>query len=257
MSIYEHFRPEERSLIDRILDWKDQAATRYVMKRTDFLDPRGQAIIRSLIGNEDEVGLVFSGGYPHAERKRALILPPYTEAADRDFKLAFFEVNYPSRFKTLTHRELLGALTGTGITRDKIGDLIFAGDRVQFVAAEEMESYLLLNVTSVGRTSVSCRTIDRASLIHNEEDWQEAEGTVSSLRLDTVLSEIHHLSRSKTAEMIAQGHAKVNWRVAGKKDEDLREGDTLSLRGYGRSKIISVEGITKKNKIRLRYGKLR
>ncbi|RYL95405.1 RNA-binding protein [Sporolactobacillus sp. THM7-4] len=256
MSVYEHFRPEERPLVDHFLDWKEQVSRRYTQKLTDFLDPREQEVLRVLIGNSDEVRLAFSGGFAQSERKRALILPPYNPAEESDFELSFIEVDYPSKFTTLSHPELLGALTGTGIVRGKLGDLLFSAGRIQFVAAKEIESYLLMNVTSVGRTPVTCRTIERQSLIHKEENWQEREGTISSLRLDTVLAEMYHLSRTKVSESINQGHAKVNWRVIEKKDFEVRPGDVLSLRGYGRSKIISVNGFTKKNKIRLRYGKL-
>lgn len=256
MSIYAHFRPQERPLIDHFFDLKEQVAVRYAPKLTDFLDPRGRFILRALAANDVDVRLAFFGGLKKAERKRALLMPPYFEPQEKDFRLSFFELDYPGKFASPSHPQLLGALTGTGIGREKIGDLIFSGGRIQFVAAEEIESWLLMNLTSVGKTSVSCRKIDSASLLHNDENWNEAEGTVSSMRLDAVLSEIYRLSRAKAQQAVDRGLVKVNWRIADKKDEELREGDMLSVRGFGRSRLISANGPTKKNKIRLRYGKL-
>lgn len=257
MSVYEHFRREERPVIDHFQDMKDQVSRHYVSKLTDFLDPRQQKILQSVIGSDEEIGLSFSGGYAEAERKRALILPPYGETQDQDFELSYIEVDYPSRFAVISHAQLLGALLGTGIVRSRLGDLIVSEGRVQFIAGQEVENFLMMNLTSVGKTAVTCRKIDQASLIHSEESWQEHEGTAASLRLDAVMAEIYHLSRSKVSELVEQGMAKVNWQIADRKDFYIEDGDTLSLRGHGRSKIIAIDGLTKKNKIRLRYGTLK
>ncbi len=256
MSIYEHFRPEEKLLIDRFIDWRQQAEQRYVPKLTDFLDPRRQQILRSVVGEGGAVRALFNGGYGQAERKRALLLPPYGEAAEDDFQLGYVEVVFPARFVALTHRQLLGAVLGCGVERSKIGDLIVTGERAQFICTREIESFLLLNLTAVGRTHVECRPIGADRLLHKTQEWSDYIVTVSSLRLDAVVSEVYRLSRTKSAAMIARGMVKVNWAVEDQKDAEVYEGDVLSLRGYGRSKIISVDGSTKKHKIRLQYGKL-
>ncbi|MCL1630931.1 YlmH/Sll1252 family protein [Sporolactobacillus sp. CPB3-1] len=257
MTVYEHFRPEERVFIDHILDMKERVIERYTPRLTDFLDPRQQRILTSLIGGEDGIRLSLCGGYEHAERKRALLLPPYIEEQGELFRLAYLEVHYPDRFGSITHPELLGSLTGMGVSRDKIGDLLLESGKVQFICTQELASYFALNLTSVGKMRVSCISIKSEDLLHSENKWQEFEGTVSSLRLDTVLSEIYRLPRAKASEAIAHERAKVNWEIVDKRDFDVHAGDCLSLRGFGRSKIISCDGLTKKNKIRIQYGKLK
>ncbi|HET6871623.1 MAG TPA: RNA-binding protein, partial [Sporolactobacillaceae bacterium] len=69
MSIYQHFREEERPFIDSILEWKHQIIERYTPKLTDFLDPRQQHIIKALISEGDQVEVKLWGGYENAERK--------------------------------------------------------------------------------------------------------------------------------------------------------------------------------------------
>ncbi|GEB76426.1 YlmH family RNA-binding protein [Sporolactobacillus inulinus] len=256
MSIYEHFRPEERALIDHFLDLIDQVSQRYIPRLTDFMDPRQQTILRSLIGKNDAVHLSIFGGYEHAERARALLLPPYFEPDSDPFDLAYLDVRYPAKFGSVTHPELLGALLGSGISRNKIGDLLIGEEAAQFICVKELEPYFMLHLTSVGKLSVSCRPILPKNLLHTADGWTYSEGTVSSLRLDTLLSEIYHLPRVKASEAIARGLAKVNWEIVEKRNFDIREGDVISLRGHGRSKIISCGGLTKKNKIRLQYGRL-
>lgn len=50
MSIYQHFRPEEKDFIDQAMNWIDQVKHSYAPKLSDFLDPRQQEILTSLIG---------------------------------------------------------------------------------------------------------------------------------------------------------------------------------------------------------------
>ena len=47
MSIYQHFRPEERGFIDQALNWKDFVENKYAPKLTDYLDPREQQILKT------------------------------------------------------------------------------------------------------------------------------------------------------------------------------------------------------------------
>lgn len=59
MSLYDHFRPEERPFIDQVLTWKENTEIRHQDKMTDFLDPRQQDIVRSLIGGRTMFRLEF------------------------------------------------------------------------------------------------------------------------------------------------------------------------------------------------------
>ena len=83
----------------------------------------------------------------------------------------------------------------------------------------------------------------------------EQDITVSSLRLDTIISGIHHISRQKSQLFIQQGLIKVNWTTIENHSFECAEGDLLSARGYGRVKILSIEGRTKKDKWRIVVGK--
>ncbi|MFT8361729.1 MAG: YlmH/Sll1252 family protein [Sporolactobacillus sp.] len=256
MTVFEHFRTEERPLVERFLDMKEQVSRTYTSQFTDFLDPREQVIARSVIGQQDDLRLIFSGGYPAAERKRALLLAPYAEEADYPFAISCLEIDYPSKFVSLTHPQVLGAVLGTGIVRRKIGDFIFSEGRVLLLCTRDVAPYLMTALTSVGRQKVATRETSGDHLPQTAPEWAEQAGTVSSMRLDAVIAEIYHLSRANSAEPIERGHVKVNYQLIDKRDFVLHSGDMLSLRGHGRSKIISASGLTKKNKIRLVYGKL-
>lgn len=253
MSIYEHFRPEERTFVDRVLQWQDEVEERYSPRLTDFLDPREQDIVKQVIGNHPDVSVSFSGGVDGAERQRALLLPPYLHANLEDFALVALEITYPAKFVSLSHPDLLGALMGLGLKREKFGDIFVMESRAQLIVAEEVADYIKMNLTQAGKASIAPEAIPLSTIEVPSINWEEQTGTVTSLRLDTVLAEVYNLSRSKVSPMIENERAKLNWKVVNQPAAEVKAGDYLSLRGAGRSKINSIEGKTKKDKWRISY----
>lgn len=118
MSIYEHFRPDEVVFVDKVLEWK-QAAEYHQVKLTDFLDPRQQQIVTMVIGQGD-IAVQFDGATSRAERKRALIYPDYLVVNEEEFQVEGLEIDYPSKFYTLEHRQILGTFMSLGLTREKM-----------------------------------------------------------------------------------------------------------------------------------------
>ncbi|WNB90473.1 RNA-binding protein [Bacillus sp. NEB1478] len=257
MSIYQHYRPEEHEFVDRVVGWKEDVIERYSPKLTDFLDPREQEIVRSIVGNDAEIRLSMWGGSSYSERKRALIYPDYYEANSSDYQLVYFDITYPSKFSTIEHRDVLGALMNIGVKRSKYGDILVKDDQVQFVCAEEVSGFIEMNLTKIGKTGVKLKHIDEGALAVIEAEYEERNGTVSSLRLDVIIAEIYNLSRSKVSPLIVQGRVKLNHKITDQTSVEVREGDDFSLRGFGRSKLIAIEGTTKREKWRIRYGLLK
>jgi RNA-binding protein YlmH len=255
MSIYQHFRPEEREFIDQVLEWKRIVTDTYVAKLTDFLDPRLQQIVHLIIGDSTDVHCLFFGGVDNAERKRALIYPEYHIVDHNDFQVTIFEVEYPKKFVTIEHREVLGSLMSLGLKREKFGDILFEGDRIQIIIATEINSYLRLQLASIGRAKISLKEIPTNEVLKIENKWTEEAATVSSMRLDTIISALYNVSRQKSQILIEQGLVKVNFATSLKTSFECHEFDMISVRGYGRTKITSIEGKTKKEKWRIIVGK--
>jgi RNA-binding protein YlmH len=255
MNIYQHFRAEERDFIDQVLQWKSYVETTYAPKLTDFLDPREQHILRVIIGDNTEVKFKFFGGSPGVERTRACLMPEYFTENEVDFQITLFEIDYPIKFVKIEHPQVLGTLMSLGLKRGKFGDILFEGERIQFFAAREVSDYIKDNLESIGRAGVKLKELDMQAAISSEEKWAEDELTVSSLRLDTIVSGIHHLSRQKSQLYIQQGLVKVNWTLIENTSFECDQGDLISVRGHGRAKIMSIEGKTKKEKWRIHVGK--
>lgn len=257
MSIYDHFRKEERPFVDHVMEWKEIIKGRYIHKLTDFLDPREQHIVGTLIGNDPEVHFAFFGGCDTAERKRALLFPAYYEPQVDDYRLKAYQVHYPHKFVSLSHRDLLGSLMSLGLKREKFGDIYLQEEVVQIVIAQEISSYVEANLESIGRAQVKLQGISLDKLLIQKEEWVEKGITASSLRLDLILSEIYQLSRAKIVPYIEGKRVKVNWKVVDESDFNLQSGDYISVRGLGRSKLMAIQGKTKKDKWRIDVGLLK
>ncbi|MFZ2876943.1 MAG: S4 domain-containing protein, partial [Enterococcus aquimarinus] len=90
-----------------------------------------------------------------------------------------------------------------------------------------------------------------------KDGWTQEKETVSSLRLDTVISTVFNISRQRSKQLIESGKIKVNWVESERPDFMLDLLDIVSIRGFGRLQIQSIEGKTKKEKIKLTLGVLR
>lgn len=254
--ILQHFRKEEQPFIEMAMDWAREVEDLYSPKLTDFLDPRQRFIVESVVKGS---GLLVAedGRFEGAERKRMLIYPDYYEPAREDFQIDVFDVRYASKFLTLEHPAILGALMGLGLDRAKFGDIRLKDGDVQLASVLELSTYLTANFTSAGKAKIHLTELsDREDWITLEEVWLEETQIISSLRLDTVIAALLNVARQKSSAYIHGGKVKVNWRVVDQPSFELNESDVLSIRGHGRFKMIAIEGRTKKDKIRLVTGKL-
>ncbi len=257
MEIYQHFRPEEQAFIDQVLQWKETVKFTHQLKLTDFLDPREQYILKSLMGEDNDIHFAFYGGSQDVERKRALLFPDYYVPSLEDYQVCLFEVQYPHRFVTIEHPQVLGSLMSLGLKRSKFGDILMDNHLIQVIIPSEIANFILHNLLSIGRTKVSLSEVPMKDLIHIVNDWKEEVLTVSSMRLDVMISEVYSLSRSKAAPIIKAGTVKVNWKRVEETSFECREGDMISVRGYGRCKILGIDGKTKREKWRITVGKVK
>lgn len=253
----QHFRKDEQPFIEKVIDWKREVAFRHSLKLTDFLNPRERHIVQSICSSDDNLSVSSFGAFKNAERQRMLIYPSYLSVEKEEFQIAVFSVQFPSKFVQLRHQDVLGALLSLGLNREKFGDIHLQHDIVQFALSKEVADYVVVNLTSIGKVKVTLEeVVHEEQLIEVDEQWIEHTLTVSSMRLDNILSAVLNMSRSKAQAFIKAGKVKVNFATREENAMEIQQDDLLSVRGFGRMKIISIEGRTNKDKIRLKVGKI-
>lgn len=248
-NIYQHFRPAERPLIDQLSGVVAQAESEYRPVTTHFLDPRAQYILRTLVGRST-VKVAFFGGYPEAERCRALVFPDYFSPENDDFAVMPLTIRYPVKFATLAHRQVLGTLLNNGINRNVLGDIISDGTVWQFMCAREIATYLQTQVERIGQVKVNL--IPAKMAITPQNDWQQVRLTVASVRLDVIIAAVFNLSRQRVREILVHQFVRVNWSVVDQGDYSVAEYDIISVRRAGRFRITRVAPErTKKGRLRV------
>lgn len=252
---YSHFHDSEKSFVDKAWDWIRRAEDQHTVKRTDFLDPRQCHIIRAL-ANRSDVNLRLDGGYAGAERQRAVLTPEYRDPDTEDIAIKVLAVTSPdNRFSELEHGDFLGAILGLGVKRDKVGDIHILEDACHILVAEEIAEYFTMNMNQVHRLGVSTELLPLDKLRTSSQELEEMTLSVASLRLDGIASDVWRLSRAKILIPIKAGRCRLNWKTEEDPSVPLKDGDVVSLQGFGRFKVLEVEGATKKGRMRVRIGR--
>ncbi len=238
-----HF-PGEEAFIRRLMGLKKQLDIRGGYVSIGFCSPYQQTIVEAMF--QPTYDVYFDGGYIDAERKMVQI-------GERKPLITILELTYHKKFGSIRHQDVLGALLGLGIDRDLIGDIV-VGDRVFVVVLERIVMFLLQELKQVGRVHVQVHVVD--DIVYEKSSGEIKTILVSSYRLDKLVSEVCRLKRPESQVCIEHGDVKVNHRVITDVSHLLVVGDLVAVRRFGRFKILSVDGYTKKERIVLTIEKM-
>ncbi|MBQ7172147.1 MAG: hypothetical protein IJR89_07720 [Clostridia bacterium] len=229
-----------------------------------FLSEGEQELVLSLAGRGPRSPLLLWGGYPDAERKKAFFLPERFRPAPEEGINAFLEEAFRSPlaflslegsgYRSLSHRDWLGAVLALGIERDAIGDVRTVGDRAALLVCERTVAGLIgEELSRVGADAVRVAELSagewEASVPARE--YTLCSDTVPSARLDAVVGSLCRLAREKAKAAVAGGNVRVGGLVCEKPDRTVCEGEILSIRGSGKFEILSLSEQNKKGRYRL------
>lgn len=218
---------------------------------TDFLSPDIAAVIEEIARFETQVEVIRFGGYESAERVRMAFLPPYADPLNAETYITLLYMTYPHKFGKLGHKDLLGALMGLGITRQKVGDILPFEGGFQVIVSSDIADYISMSLDKVGRMRVEIKTRPLESVVMPQIDFQELSGTVSSDRLDSLVALAYGLSRNEAKNLIEQGLCKVNHRIVLQASKEVESSSLISCRGFGRFVLTEIGGETKKGRLRV------
>ena len=145
-------------------------------------------------------------------------------------------------FYTMT----LGALMGLGIERELIGDIVLREAGAYIFCVERMVDFICQSLVQIGRTDVRCERAEPPQGALRET--REVRLQVSSPRLDAIAAHLFHLSRGDAQQLFRQGRVMVDDAPCERPDYQLRDGQVISVRGYGRAQYLGVDGQSKKGK---------
>lgn len=136
-----------------------------------------------------------------------------------------------------------------GISREKIGDILVDNEGADILIIPEMLKFLITNIPSLTRFSKSkIEQIQLENLRKIEVNTQSIKITVASMRLDNIVSELAKCSRGKANDLLSQERVLLNHETIQKSSKEVKENDTITIRGKGRFIIKSIVGNSRKGR---------
>ena len=166
------------------------------------------------------------------------------------FPFAALRVTWP-RQDAPAHRDLLGALLGLGMKRDRTGDIALASEAAYLFVDTALAPMVAQSLTEAGRIHLRVEIAEPPAALDTQAG-EELYVTVQSPRLDAVVADGFHLARGDAAELILAGAVKLRHNPTLRPDARVEAGDAISVRGYGRLRIDAIGDPTRKGRLPVR-----
>lgn len=246
---------DDELLKKRIIELSHIAYNKDIVCFSDFLNLNELNILHTLPKNLLSTNYELFGGYELAERQMVAFIPDalcYTY----NYPLSVLKITpLNSHFaEELTHRDYLGALLNLGIDRSKVGDIIVKEKMALVFIHELLCDFVREQLIKIKHTMIKV-TLEELEEIDYHPNFEEKTGTVSSLRLDSVLSVGFPLSRSKIVPLIEGGRVFVDGKLVTNNGHPIKEGNIISVRKLGRIRFDKALHTTKKGRIQIQISK--
>lgn len=230
-------------------DLANRAYNRGVPIFSEFLTLNEVSILKTIEKELSYVKVQLWGGYEEAERQIAAFVPDAFFPTQDMYPISILKIS-PLNVKfseQLTHRDYLGAILNLGIQRGKVGDILVNDKETYLFVSSSMVDLFTMELTRVKHTTVKTEPVTEAVRITPK--FQHMEGSVSSERIDAILSLAFQTSRSSIAPLIASEKVFVNGKITLSNSQILKPGDIISARGYGKFIYRGFISNTKKGRM--------
>ncbi len=240
---------DEKILFSNIFDKIKKAANLSYPLFTSFLTPIQQKRLDERKKIADKVSFTSFGGYNLSERKMYAFSSEGNVENDA-FPIDKIKLSTKDK-KVFDHRAYLGSILSLGIKREKIGDIVIMEDCAIVFCTGDITEFLLYNLTKISNSFVDCTLYYEDVIVDDNKRFKEVSKTVSSLRLDCIVSAFCDKSRSVSDSLINEGAVSVNYEVAKNNSYKVSNGDVISVRGFGKAVLQTDFPLSKKGKNRI------
>jgi RNA-binding protein YlmH len=248
-SFLNNITDDDRLLLCHVVEMARNAQEKYVNRFTFFLDERQQELCKQVLASEKLDNYTLWGGYESAERKIIGFFSPNEEYDYDLFPVKSVCFTYRKTDK-LSHRDFLGVLMSLQIERYCVGDIIVGEGCTNVLVTDKISDRIIYEISKIGRVGVKAQYGFDKSVVSSVQ-LSEIDGTVASLRADCIVSFALHISREKASALIRQHGISVNHMINYKADMLLKGSDIFSVKGCGKFILKSINGVSKKERIRI------
>lgn len=243
---------EDELLKKRFLELGNRAYNQNIYTFTHFLNLKEQDVFHRVRKEMPGIEFELYGGMELCERVMIKFGSENMFGYDADFPIEAIMIKPLSEkfADNLEHRDFLGAVMNLGIDRSAIGDILVNSKHACLFCEDKVTDYIIDELTKVRHTSVSCARIKDIP-----QDfvpvYEVRKFSAASERADGIVASVFKLSRSKSSECFKGGKVFVNGGTLYNPDARLKEGDVVSLRGFGRFIYKGIENTTKKGRLQI------
>ncbi|CEH35466.1 YlmH family RNA-binding protein [Romboutsia lituseburensis] len=235
----------------KVIDKANSCMKNYDVKQTDFFNPYEIKNAISILNSNSDLKYAVDGGYHNAERCSIFIYPFYMDYEDINQGLKFIQIEGNFKFKSVSHKDYLGAILSLGIKREKVGDIIIHDNFCQLIVSEDICDFILINLNKVARNNVRVFEINKSDIIESTPSYKDLSFTVSSHRIDCIISGLYNISRQESIKYINSERVQVDYEKITTPSKEIKDESLISVRGKGRSKIVKIGELTKKGRIKI------
>jgi len=239
-------------LINRLSELASRSFNGNRYTYTNFLTEAEVSEFFKIKKDLDFAGPMLFGGNDYCERKLIRFGNPEEFGYEEPLPIAALTISpLNEKFSDdLTHRDFLGALMNLGIEREMLGDIFINSNRGILYCIESMADYITENLTRVKHTTVIVKPFTEQFSLP-EGATEDVRIQISSERLDAIIARVYKLSRDASCKLFTEQKVFVNSRQVLAADTKVKDGDRVSVRGFGRFEIKGEAGVSKKGKINL------
>lgn len=217
---------------------------------SDFLDGAELSIIDEKTVMPFDCNIAYYGGFDDAEKKILGVFPQWEEPDFNAFPIVCLKV-MGAYSRKLTHRDYLGTVMALGITPQKLGDIVVFDEGAYIFIHADVFEYVHDNLHKIGNQGVKTEVISDLTQITIERKYKTIGAVCASPRLDAVVGAAANVSRAQASVLINSAKVKLNHRQIEEAAKPVKEGDLLSIRGYGRFLVHSFDGETRKQRLHI------
>ena len=240
----------------KLMDAANKSYNSGIYTYTNFLSINELSIYHSMKNDLSFVHSETFGGNESCERQVVQFGDKENLGYEGIYPISLIKIEplTPKFAEELGHRDYLGALMNLGIQRELLGDIFIKEKEAYVYCLSHISDFISDNLESVRHTHVKV-TIFNDDFDIIKPELKDIEIIAASPRIDAVVASITKMSRSQCLELFSSKKIYVNGLCMENKSSQLKEGDILVIRGFGKFIYNGAGNETRKGRVYIKLQK--
>ena len=243
---------ELTQLTSHLKDLANRSFQNSIYTFSSFLSEEELAVLFQLEKELSYAGITIYGGTEEASRCMVRFGKETELGYNVNFPIQCLKIE-PLSLKfgeELSHRDYLGAFMSLGIERNLLGDIMIDKKTAYAFCSEHIADFISEKLTQIRHTSVRITILEECPQALQPQ-FEAITIIAPSERLDAIISKIYNLSRSQSLTLFRSKKIFINGRQCENNSIVPKDGDRISVRGFGKFIYDSIASVTGKGRFRI------